>query len=99
LLAVEKSILFVREYYEKLGKNMFVLDARPSAEEQQVYDRVALTLSFAPGILTELQSYKGAGEEIRIVSINNLLCDVLIVIKVVYFSSKRHNAECNVIKL
>ena len=48
--------------------NFVYLDARPSAEEQEVYDRVAHTLSFAPGILTELQSYKGAGEEIRIVS-------------------------------
>ena len=40
-------------------------DARPSPEEKEVYDRVAHTLSFGPGIITELQSYKGAGEEIR----------------------------------
>ncbi|CAK8697861.1 CYFIP-related Rac1 interactor B-like [Clavelina lepadiformis] len=41
-------------------------NARPSSEEKEVYDRVAHVLSFAPGIITELKSYKGAGEEIRI---------------------------------
>lgn len=45
-----------------------MVDARPSEEEKEVFDKVADTLSFAPGIITELQSYKGAGEEIRIVS-------------------------------
>ena len=43
-------------------------DARPSPHEQEVFNQVAHVLSFAPGIITELKSYKGAVEEIRIVS-------------------------------
>jgi len=47
--------------------NELFTDARPTEEEKEVHDGVAHVLSFAPGIITELKSYKGAGEEIRIV--------------------------------
>jgi len=40
-------------------------NAQPSEEERAAFDKVALTLSHAPSILTELQSYKGAGDVIR----------------------------------
>jgi len=59
--------------YHWLGifvKNFLLIfaDARPSPDEQEVFNQVAHVLSFAPGIITELKSYKGAVEEIRVVS-------------------------------
>ena len=59
-------------------------DARPSGDEQEVFDRVAHVLSFAPGIITELKSYKGAVEEIRIVSFD---LDIISMFTCLYLTS------------
>lgn len=40
-------------------------DARPSEAEKEVYTQVSHVLSFAPGIIKELEAYKGAGGPIR----------------------------------
>lgn len=43
-------------------------DASPTELEQEVYNVVSSVLDEAPRILYELQSYRGANEEIRQVS-------------------------------
>ena len=40
-------------------------DAQPLSIELEVYEKVAVVLSHSPHILTELQSYKGAAENIK----------------------------------
>lgn len=40
-------------------------DARPSQDEKEVYTQVSHVMSFAPGIIKELEAYKGAGSAIR----------------------------------
>uniref|UniRef100_H2ZNC1 CYRIA/CYRIB Rac1 binding domain-containing protein n=1 Tax=Ciona savignyi TaxID=51511 RepID=H2ZNC1_CIOSA len=61
------NLLKVLQCKEEAFEDFFLdfENARPSDEEKNVYDQVALVLSFAPGIITELKSYKGAGDEIR----------------------------------
>uniref|UniRef100_Q0VFG0 Fam49b protein n=1 Tax=Xenopus tropicalis TaxID=8364 RepID=Q0VFG0_XENTR len=44
------------------------LDAQPSESEKEVYNQVNVVLKDAEGILDHLQSYRGAGHEIREVS-------------------------------
>nr|CAB3244497.1 protein FAM49B-like [Phallusia mammillata] len=62
------NLLRVLQCKEEALEDIFLdfENARPSEEEKEVFDGVAHVLSFAPGIITELKSYKGAGEEIRI---------------------------------
>lgn len=47
--------------------NLFVdfEKAQPTETEQKVYDKVAVILERAPNIISDLQSYQGAGEQIR----------------------------------
>lgn len=49
--------------------NMFCcLDAQPTESEKEIYNQVNVVLKDAEGILEDLQSYRGAGHEIREVS-------------------------------
>lgn len=49
--------------------NMFYcLDAQPTESEKEIYNQVNVVLKDAEGILEDLQSYRGAGHEIREVS-------------------------------
>jgi len=61
------NLLKVLQCKEEVMQDSFLdfENALPTDDEREVYDRVYSTLSLAPGILTELQSYKGAGEVIR----------------------------------
>lgn len=49
--------------------NFFVLscylDAQPTESEKEIYNQVNVVLKDAEGILEDLQSYRGAGHEIR----------------------------------
>lgn len=45
-------------------------DAQPTEAETAVWNQVSAVLEEAHGILAELQSYNGAGQEIREVSMN-----------------------------
>lgn len=47
----------------------FLPDAQPTEAETAVWNQVSAVLEEAHGILAELQSYNGAGQEIREVSI------------------------------
>nr|XP_002126684.1 protein FAM49B-like [Ciona intestinalis] len=62
------NLLKVLQCKEEAFEDFFLdfENARPSEEEKEVYDQVSHVLSFAPGIITELKSYKGAGDEIRV---------------------------------
>lgn len=54
------------------------LDAQPTESEKEIYNQVNVVLKDAEGILEDLQSYRGAGHEIREVKIPvplfNLYC-------------------------
>lgn len=41
------------------------LDAQPTESEKEIYNQVNVVLKDAEGILEDLQSYRGAGHEIR----------------------------------
>lgn len=62
------NLLRVLQCKDEVAQESFLdfENARPTEEEKEVYDSVAHTLSFAPVIITELKSYKGAGEAIRL---------------------------------
>jgi hypothetical protein len=61
------NLLRVLQCKDEVAQESFLdfENARPTEEEKEVYDSVAHTESFAPDIITELKSYKGAGEAIR----------------------------------
>ena len=44
---------------------MCLLDAQPTDEEREVFDRTADILKELDSILEDVQKYSGAGEEIR----------------------------------
>lgn len=46
----------------------YCLDAQPTESEKEIYNQVNVVLKDAEGILEDLQSYRGAGHEIREVS-------------------------------
>lgn len=48
-------------------------DAQPTEAETAVWNQVSAVLEEAHGILAELQSYNGAGQEIREVSMEQLI--------------------------
>ena len=41
------------------------IDAQPTESEKEIYNQVNVVLKDAEGILEDLQSYRGAGHEIR----------------------------------
>ena len=41
------------------------VEAQPTPTERKVYDDVAVVLERAPNIISDLQNYQGAGEQIR----------------------------------
>lgn len=43
----------------------YYLDAQPTESEKEIYNQVNVVLKDAEGILEDLQSYRGAGHEIR----------------------------------
>lgn len=44
---------------------MFCLDAQPSDGEREIWNQVNAVLQDSESMLSDLQSYKGAGQEIR----------------------------------
>lgn len=74
-------------------------DAQPTEAETAVWNQVSAVLEEAHGILAELQSYNGAGQEIREVSINQslqhgeklaLMCDARVGILTCSVPCSRH---------
>ena len=69
-------------------------DAQPTESEKEIYNQVNVVLKDAEGILEDLQSYRGAGHEIREVKIPvtlfNLYCFLCYI---VYFHSHNYLKE------
>ena len=49
------------------SSHSYLEGARPTAEEQEIYDKVQLLLTQSAVILGSLSKYVGAGDEIRVV--------------------------------
>ncbi|XP_040586540.1 CYFIP-related Rac1 interactor B isoform X1 [Mesocricetus auratus] len=47
------------------GRNIKAINAQPTESEKEIYNQVNVVLKDAEGILEDLQSYRGAGHEIR----------------------------------
>ncbi|KAM6350527.1 LOW QUALITY PROTEIN: CYFIP-related Rac1 interactor B [Podargus strigoides] len=65
----EFSVKTARRYYQLSGGQeqsaALAVDAQPTESEKEIYNQVNVVLKDAEGILEDLQSYRGAGHEIR----------------------------------
>ncbi|KAM6281920.1 LOW QUALITY PROTEIN: CYFIP-related Rac1 interactor B [Porphyrio hochstetteri] len=65
----EFSVKTIRRYYQLTGGQeqsaALAVDAQPTESEKEIYNQVNVVLKDAEGILEDLQSYRGAGHEIR----------------------------------
>eukprot|EP00076_Gallus_gallus_P038390 XP_025003928.1 protein FAM49B isoform X3 [Gallus gallus] len=65
----EFSLKTARRYYQLSGGQeqsaALAVDAQPTESEKEIYNQVNVVLKDAEGILEDLQSYRGAGHEIR----------------------------------